>query len=137
MFEYFMKARYHETDQMGIIHHSHYVKWMEDARVEYLNSIGAGYAQIEKDGIVSPVVSLSVEYKSPVRFDDTAKIEVKISNYTGATLEFDYKFYDLSSGMLCTVAHSKHCFEQDGRVISLRRSHPKYDLAMKDELNKE
>ncbi len=131
MFKYRRKARYHETDQMGIIHHSHYVKWMEDGRVEFLNSIGVGYAEIERHGIVSPVVSLSVEYKSPVRFDEEIEISVYIKEYTGATLVMGYEFFNLSTGKVCTLAQSKHCFESGGMVISLRRSHPEYHSALR------
>lgn len=50
MFSYQRKARYHETDQMGVVHHSNYVKWMEESRTEFLESIGAGYAKIEAGG---------------------------------------------------------------------------------------
>ena len=60
---YIHKTQYYESDQMGIIHHSNYIKWMEEARIAFMDAIGAGYAAMEKAGIVSPVVSLSVEYK--------------------------------------------------------------------------
>ena len=52
-------AKYYETDQMGIIHHSNYIKWMEEARIGFLDSIGLPFQSVEAMGIVSPVVSLS------------------------------------------------------------------------------
>ncbi len=61
MFKYIRRAQYHETDQMHIIHHSNYVKWMEEARTAYLDQMGLGYKEVEALGIISPVVSISLE----------------------------------------------------------------------------
>lgn len=61
MFKYIRRAQYHETDQMHIIHHSNYVKWMEEARTAYLDQMGLGYKEVEALGIISPVVSISRE----------------------------------------------------------------------------
>ena len=47
---YRRKAQYHETDQMGIIHHSNYVKWMEEARIDFMKEMGFGYGEVEKRG---------------------------------------------------------------------------------------
>ena len=55
-------AKYYETDQMGIIHHSNYVKWMEEARLDLMDQIGLNYRQMEDMEIISPVLSISVEY---------------------------------------------------------------------------
>ena len=66
---YRRKAQYHETDQMGIIHHSNYVKWMEEARIDFMKELGFGYGEVEKRGIVSPVAGVSVSYKKPVLFE--------------------------------------------------------------------
>lgn len=63
MFKYIRRAQYHETDQMHIIHHSNYVKWMEEARTAYLDQMGLGYKEVEALGIISPVVSISLDYK--------------------------------------------------------------------------
>lgn len=59
-------AKYYETDQMGIIHHSNYVKWMEEARLDLMDQIGLNYRQMEDMEIISPVLSISVEYHSMV-----------------------------------------------------------------------
>ncbi len=61
MFKYIRRAQYHETDQMHIIHHSNYVKWMEEARTAYLDQMGLGYKEVEALGIISPVVSISLD----------------------------------------------------------------------------
>ena len=67
-YTYCRKAQYHETDQMGIIHHSNYVKWMEEARIGYMNQMGFSYKKVEELGVISPVVEISVAYKKQVFF---------------------------------------------------------------------
>ena len=65
---YSRTAQYHETDQMGIVHHANYVKWMEEARVAFMAATGFGYETIEAQGVVVPVIGIEVTYKKPVRF---------------------------------------------------------------------
>ena len=78
MFKYLRKAHYHETDQMGLIHHSNYVKWMEEARIAFMDELGLSYRSLEESGIASPVTGINVEYKKPVRFDDEIEIRVSV-----------------------------------------------------------
>ena len=77
-YTYCRKAQYHETDQMGIIHHSNYVKWMEEARIGYMNQMGFSYKKVEELGVISPVVEISVAYKKQVFFDDELQVRVSI-----------------------------------------------------------
>ena len=71
-------VQYHETDKMGITHHSNYVKYMEEARVSYLDAIGLPFTAIEEKGIVSPVAEIKVRYKSPSTFADTTPSVTRI-----------------------------------------------------------
>ncbi|MFZ2947617.1 MAG: thioesterase family protein, partial [Blautia wexlerae] len=107
---YRRKAQYHETDQMGIIHHSNYVKWMEEARIDFMKELGFGYGEVEKRGIVSPVAGVSVSYKKPVLFDDVVGISVSVKKYSGVVLELAYEFFNVTRSEVCTEASSKHCF---------------------------
>ena len=103
-------AKYYETDQMGIIHHSNYVKWMEEARMDLMDQMGLSYKQMEEMEIISPVLSIAVEYHSMVHFDDTVVIQTKLVKYNGIT------------------ARSSHCFlNRSGKPISLKRSYPELD----------
>ncbi len=132
MLSYRRKAHYHETDQMGVIHHSNYVKWMEEARVAFMDGIGFSYKRTEEAGLVSPVVSLSVDYKKPVAFDDTVEIRVSVARYSGVVLELDYEFFDLDTNELRTTAVSKHCFLRDGRPVSLKKALPELDEKLRN-----
>lgn len=79
MYQYCRKVQYHETDKMGITHHSNYIKWMEEARIAFLESINLPFQFIEEKGIVSPVTGLSIDYKSPSTFGDEICVEVFLS----------------------------------------------------------
>ena len=131
MFDYMRKAQYHETDQMGIIHHANYVKWMEEARVAYLTNIGFGYRKMEELGVVSPVTGISLDYLKPVRFDDDVRIRLTIRRYTGVVLEFSYEFLDVTTGEVSTRAVSRHCFLKGNRPVSLKRTLPEVDALIR------
>ena len=125
---YRRKAQYHETDQMGIIHHSNYIKWMEEARIDFMKEMGFGYGEVEKRGIVSPVAEVSTAYKKPVRFDDEVEITVSVKKYNGAVLELEYEFYNATRDEICTTASSKHCFIREGKLVSLKKEIPELDI---------
>ena len=127
-YTYYRKAQYHETDQMGIIHHSNYVKWMEEARIGYMNQMGFSYKRVEKMGIISPVVEISVAYKKQVSFDDEIQISVSIKKYNGISLEFNYQFFNITKNEICTTAYSRHCFLKNGKLISVKKEVPELDL---------
>ena len=127
MFHYLRDAQYHETDQMGIIHHSNYIKWMEEARTAYLASTKTDYKAVEEMGIISPVVSLEVDYKKPVKYEDRVDISVWIHAYNGIVMEFKYRFYNQTTNEICTEAHSRHCFLKNGKIASLRKAAPEFD----------
>ena len=84
---YTHKVQYYETDKMGVVHHSNYIRWMEEARVAFLDEIGYGYVRLEADGIISPVTGIECQYKRPVRFGDAVMIRVTIAEYRGVRLE--------------------------------------------------
>ena len=127
MFTYHRKAQYHETDKMSIIHHSNYVKWMEETRVAFMDSIGYSFRRMEQTGIASPVVGITVDYKKPVEFDDDVEVRLSILKYSGAVLELGYEFYNVTKGEVCTTATSRHCFVKDGRIVSLKKVLPEFD----------
>lgn len=116
-------AQYYETDQMGIIHHSNYIRWAESARLDYLEQIGCPYKKMEELGIISPVLSVSCEYKSTVSFGDTVQIVLEVLKYDGVRFEIGYQMYNKETGKLCTKCISTHCFlSRDMKPVSLKRS---------------
>ena len=121
-------AQDYETDQMGIIHHSNYVKWMEEARMDLMDQMGLSYKQMEEMEIISPVLSISVNYHSMVHFDDTVVIQTKLVKYNGIKMEVEYVMTDKETGELRTTGSSSHCFlNRAGKPISLKRMYPELD----------
>ena len=75
---------------MGFAHHSNYLNYFEMSRIEWLNSIGFSYAGLERQGIVMPVVSAKINFKSPAYFDDPLRIRLTIDDIPRATIKIDY-----------------------------------------------
>lgn len=119
------KAQYYETDQMGIIHHSNYIRWFEEARLDYLDKHGISYRRIEELGIVIPVLEVECKYKHMVHFGDEVRIYTTVKEYTGTRLTLGYEVLD-AADQLMTLGSSKHCFlsGDTGRLVSLKRSFP-------------
>lgn len=123
---YLRKVQYHETDKMGITHHSNYVKWMEEARIDYLDKAGYGFAQIEADGMISPLASVECRYKRPTTFNDVVRIEVRMTEFTGVRLVISYRMFNAANGEEVCSGSSTHCFtDPSGRPIILKRTLPK------------
>lgn len=121
-------VKYYETDQMRIVHHSNYIRWMEEARMDMMEQMGFSYKQMEEMEIISPVLSVQCEYKSMVHFSDTVVIEARVEYYNGIKLKVGYRMTDKETGELRTVASSEHCFlDRSGKPLSLKRSYPEID----------
>lgn len=119
------KAQYYETDQMGIIHHSNYIRWFEEARTFFLEEIGYPYNRMEQEGIIVPVLDISCKYHSMVHFADTVSISVSIEAFNGIRLSLSYQIHDTASGELRTTGTSSHCFlNSHGKPVSLKKSFP-------------
>jgi acyl-CoA thioester hydrolase len=120
---YERKAQYHETDQMGVIHHANYFKWFEEARISWLAEFGIDFAGVERSGILSPVTEIGADFKKPVLFGDTVCIDIRIIAYNGAVLGVRYTVTDKATGQLRCTGQSRHCFvDKTGRLISLKRA---------------
>jgi acyl-CoA thioester hydrolase len=129
-------AQYYETDQMKIIHHANYVRWMEEARVDVMEQIGFGYATMEAMGVYSPVLGLSTQYKQMVRFNDRVIIECRIGEYNGLKLTMLYRMTNKATGEVCTYAQSQHCFmDGQGHIVSLKRSYPHVHQLLLDSMD--
>ena len=131
MYTYIRRAQYYETDQMGIIHHSNYVKWMEEARIRFLEEMGIDYRKLEEDGIISPIVEISVNYKKTVNFDDEVKIGVFVKKYNGVRLGLGYEMRNCKDDAVCTTAYSMSCFTKDGTIVSLKKEKPELDARVR------
>ncbi len=135
MMTYERKAFYHETDQMGVIHHSNYLRWLEEARIFFLDNLGLSYKKMEEIGIISPVVSIKLDYVKPVHFDDYVLIDMKVIKYTGVKMIFEYVIRDKNTNDVMVRAESSHCFTNGKSVISFKREYPEYHKIIDDYVN--
>ena len=125
---YVHHAQYYETDQMAIIHHSNYIRWMEEARLDFMSQCGVPYKALEDMGIIIPVLSVSCQYRSMVRFDDCVTIGVKVVRYSGVKMDLEYAFTNTKTGELTTTGTSSHCFlNREYRPMSLKKDYPEID----------
>ncbi|WP_294752055.1 acyl-CoA thioesterase [uncultured Ruminococcus sp.] len=130
---YERKVFYYETDKMGIVHHSNYIRIFEEARVHYLGEAGMPFPEIEALGIVMPVLSVEAVYKRPLRFDEPFAVYLKIDNFNGASLHVSYRIISRETGLVCTEGSSSHCFtDNDLKVIRTKNKYPEvYDVFAK------
>ena len=125
---YIRKINYYETDKMGITHHSNYIRFMEEARIDFLEQLGCGYDQWERDGIISPVIGIECDYKRPTTFGDEIRIEVTITEYKRMKFSVSYTMINTKTEEVVCVGQSNHCFvNAEGRPIALSRQYPEYD----------
>lgn len=118
------KVQYYETDCMKVVHHSNYIRFFEEARVDFLEQIGAGYVALEAAGYVSPVLSASANYKSMTAYGEELYILVKLSEYKGARFYFTYKVIDVATGTLRATGETSHCFLKNGSLVNLKKELP-------------
>lgn len=132
---YIHKVQYYETDRMCVTHHSNYIRWMEEARVEYLEQLGWGYDRLEAEGIVSPVVKVECEFKRTTTFPDQIAVEARVTSYNGVKLGLSYTMFNQATGELAAAGRSLHCFlNSEGRPISLKREFPELDRRLREQL---
>ncbi|MFZ5973787.1 MAG: acyl-CoA thioesterase [Bacillota bacterium] len=103
-------VRYAETDRMGIVHHSNYAVWFEEARTEFLNALGYSYAQIEDEGILLPLTDLKCSFKKPAQYEEDIIVRTRISRATCVRIQFVYEVLDVNDGSLIATGQTDHAW---------------------------
>ena len=128
------QVHYYETDKMGITHHSNYIRWMEEARIAWLDEMGWSFRRLEDSGIFSPVLSVDCRFRSPSTFPDEISIDVRLEKLTGAKLCIAYTMTG-PEGKLVATGHSEHCFtDAQGNILRLKRNAPELWEALNSHL---
>ena len=120
------KANFYETDSMGIIHHSNYIRWFEESRVDFLEQINFNYQKVNSYGVDFAVLDVYCEYKAMVRFGDIVAIHVTLSELTEMKMTVEYKIVNETSGDVCTLGRTRHFFysSKKQRPVSLKKEIP-------------
>ncbi|MCO6148411.1 thioesterase family protein [Flavobacterium sp. NRK1] len=103
--EFKVRVRYAETDQMGVVYHGNYAQYFEMGRVEWLRNLGVSYKSMEEEGVMLPVVSLTMNYKKPARYDDLLTVRTILKKQESVKIEFDYEIKN-EEGELLTTGNS-------------------------------
>ena len=109
IFDLNVRVRYAETDQMSVVYHGNYAQYFEMGRVEWLRNLGVSYKWMEENGVMLPVVTLSMNYKRPAKYDDLLTIKTIFKSQTSVKIEFDYEIYN-EAGELLTTGYSMLVF---------------------------
>ena len=124
MKNYTRKVYYYETDRMGIVHHSNYIRWFEEARVFYFDEIGLSYAGLENIGLWLPLTDSHCNYKSFLKYDERFSIETNILEYNGCRIKLGYTVYK-EDGTIAADGYTSHCFTNpDMKLLRIKKSHP-------------
>lgn len=96
------RVRYSETDQMGVVYHGNYAQFFELGRTEWLRTLGVTYKDMEINGIMLPVISLTCNFKKSAIYDDVLTIETFLIKKPMVKIEFDYKITNQNNDLICT-----------------------------------
>ena len=127
---YIHKVQYYETDMMGVTHHANYIRWMEEARVDFMDRLGFPYSEMERKGVFSPVKALSCEYKRPSTFGDEIRISVSAESFNGVVMTILYNMRNQKDEMVF-LGRSEHVFlNREGHFVRLKRDMPDFCSAV-------
>ena len=115
-------VNYYECDRMGITHHSNYVRFMEEARIDWMDQLGYGFERMEAEGVVSPVVAVALQYKNTTTFKDAIDITLKVEEMSALKMSFAYTM-KVGDKVVCT-ATSTHCFIENNRPVAIEKRFP-------------
>ena len=119
------KINYYETDRMGVTHHSNYIRFMEEARVDFLEQIGWGYDKMEAAGIISPVIGVNCRYKESTTFCDEIRIRIKVKEFGGVKLVLEYEMTKADNGHVVLTGTTEHCFlDTEGHPLRMKKEYP-------------
>jgi acyl-CoA thioester hydrolase len=99
-----IRVRYGETDQMGVVYHGNYALYLEMGRIEWLRKLGVSYKKMEENGIMLPVVSMSLNFKKSACYDDLINVKTQLKNQPTAKIEFDYEITS-ENGQILALAN--------------------------------
>ena len=121
------KINYYETDRMGVVHHSNYVRYLEEARCEWLERAGMPFSMLEENNITIPVLGVSCTYKYHVTFEDIIVIRLYVKEYSGVRMTIGYEITDKKTGKIVIIGETKHCFtDKNLKPINLKKYNPEF-----------
>lgn len=125
---YERKINYYETDRMGVVHHSNYIRFLEEARCNLLERIDMPFDLLEENGITIPVLGVNVDYKYHVTYGDTILVKLFIKEYNGVRMTIGYEVTNKENGNILLTGETKHCFTDNNlKPINLKKVNPEFN----------
>lgn len=113
-----LRVRFAETDAMGIVHHSRYLPYLEEARVEYLRALGHPYTELRAEGVDYAVLEAFVQYRRPLQFDDVVDVHLRLGAATRATFQMAY-LLTVTGEVRATAVTVHGCVSAAGRPVRM------------------
>ena len=130
-----IRVPYADTDRMGIVYHTNYIKYFEVGRTEYLREVGYPYAQLEEEGVWLPVASVYCEYRSPAKYDDLLTVNTWVGELKSATIVMAYEIYRKGTDEIIVKGETKHPITDDKlKPVRLRNINPELYAKLKESL---
>ncbi|WP_425448394.1 acyl-CoA thioesterase [Dethiothermospora halolimnae] len=129
-----IRARYAETDQMGIIYHANYFTWFEIGRTEFFRNLGMDYKDLEYRNVLLPVIDVGCKYITSAKYDDEIIIRTKLSKLKGVKLKYEYEIIRKEDNKLLAEGYTLHAFvDKDLKPVNFRKKYKDvWDLLSKN-----
>ncbi|MEX0908500.1 MAG: thioesterase family protein [Gemmatimonadaceae bacterium] len=115
-----LRVRYAETDQMRVVYHANYLIWCEVGRTEYIRSVFASYAEVERKGVSLAVVEASLRFHAPARYDDLITVTTTLREARSRTMTLDYVITNADTGeKLVTASTTLASTDPNGKLVSM------------------
>ena len=124
-FEYKREINYYETDKMGVVHHSNYIRFLEEARCKWLKELGISMEYLEENGYTIPTLEVNCQYKNHITSGDVIIIKPIITEYNGVRMKVSYEVKEEKTGKEVIKAWTKHCFtNSELKPINMKKNDP-------------
>lgn len=117
MKSYTRAVQYYETDRMGIVHNSNYLRIFEEARLDHMAQSGVPYMTLEDKGILIPQTSAQLRYQNALRYGDVFSVTVQLMALTGIRLSYGYRIVNAGTGKPVAEGMTEHCFLDEARRV--------------------
>lgn len=113
------RVKFYDTDVMGVVHHSNYIRMFETGRVEFLRALGIDLNEMMSDGILFPIIEVGAKFHAPARFDDELEIETTGEALTKAKMKFNYAVRRRGEEKILAEGTSTNVFTNSGKICRL------------------
>ena len=113
------RVKFYDTDVMGVVHHSNYIRMFETGRVEFLRALGIDLNEMMSDEILFPIVEIGAKFHAPAKFDDELEIETTAEALTKAKMKFNYVIRKCGEKKILAEGTSTNVFTSGGKICRL------------------